>query len=70
MNTNLKIKNIVAKILFATTLFTAPINNINAQDGGDEFGVWGTVEFSKKVNKKSKFVIDAEVRSIEAVSNI
>ena len=70
MNTNSKIKNIVAKVLFATALLTAPINNVNAQESCDEFGVWGTFEFSKKVNKKSKFVIDAEIRSIEAVSDI
>ena len=44
--------------------------HVQAQEVCDEFGVWGTFEFSKKVNKKTKFVIDAEVRSIEAVSNI
>ena len=70
MNTNLKIKNIVAKILFATVILVAPTHNISAQESSDEFGVWGTFEFSKKVNKKTKFVIDAEVRSVEAVSNL
>ena len=70
MNTNLKIKNIVAKALFATALFITPLNNITAQESGDEFGVWGTFEFSKKINKKTKLVIDAEIRSIEAVSNV
>ena len=70
MNTNLKIKNIVAKILFAAVILVAPTHNISAQKSSDEFGVWGTFEFSKKVNKKTKFVIDAEVRSVEAVSNL
>ena len=70
MNTNLKIKNIVAKILFAAVILVAPTHNISAQESSDEFGVWGTFEFSKKVNKKTKFVIDAEVRSVEAVSNL
>ena len=70
MNTNLKIKNIVAKILFASAALLAPMHNANAQKSADEFGVWGTFEFSKKVNKKTKFVIDAEVRSVEAVSNL
>lgn len=70
MNTNLRIKHLIAKALFATVLFITPLNNITAQESGDEFGVWGTFEFSKKVNKKTKLVIDAEIRSIEAVSNV
>ena len=70
MNTNLKIKNIVVKVLFATVILVAPTHNISAQKSSDEFGVWGTFEFSKKVNKKTKFVIDTEVRSVEAVSNL
>ena len=70
MNTSSKTKNIVARILFAAVLLTTPTLCINAQESCDEFGVWGTFEFSKKVNKKTKFVIDAEIRSIEAVSNI
>lgn len=70
MNTNLKIKNIVAKILFAAVILVAPTHNVSAQESSDELGVWGTFEFSKKVNKKTKFVIDAEVRSVEAVSNL
>ena len=69
MNTNLKIKNIIAKTLFAIAITIIPSHSINAQKSSDDFGIWGTVEFSKKVNKKSKFVIDAEVRSIEAVSD-
>ena len=70
MNTNSRIKYTVAKLLFATALFVTPVLNITAQESSDEFGVWGTFEFSRKVNKKTKFVIDAEVRSIEAVSDI
>lgn len=70
MNTNLKTKEIVAKIFFAMILFLFPTHSICAQESKDEFGVWGTFEFSKKVNKKTKFVIDAEVRSIEAVSDM
>lgn len=69
MNTNLKIKDIIAKTLFAIAITIMPLHNINAQKSSDDFGIWGTFEFSKKVNKKSKFVIDAEVRSIEAVSD-
>lgn len=69
MNTNLKIKDIIAKALFAIAITIIPSHSINAQKSSDDFGIWGTVEFSKKVNKKSKFVIDAEVRSIEAVSD-
>lgn len=69
MNTSLKIKDIIAKTLFAIAITIIPSHSINAQKNSDDFGIWGTVEFSKKVNKKSKFVIDAEVRSIEAVSD-
>ena len=69
MNTNLKIKDIIAKTLFAIAITIMPSHNINAHKSSDDFGIWGTFEFSKKVNKKSKFVIDAEVRSIEAVSD-
>ena len=69
MNTSLKIKDIIAKTLFAIAITIIPSHSINAQKSNDDFGIWGTVEFSKKVNKKSKFVIDAEVRSIEAVSD-
>ena len=70
MNTNSKIKRLVSGSLFAIILAVAPMCHVQAQEVCDEFGVWGTFEFSKKVNKKTKFVIDAEVRSIEAVSNI
>ena len=69
MNTNLKNKSIIAKTLFAIAITLMPMHNIVAQKSSDDFGIWGTFEFSKKVNKKSKFVIDAEVRSIEAVSD-
>ena len=70
MNTNLKIKKSVAKALFAIAITLIPLHNIHAQKSSDDFGIWGTFEFSQKVNKKTKFVIDAEVRSIEAVSDI
>lgn len=70
MNTNLKIKKSVAKALFAIAITLIPLHNIHAQKSCDDFGIWGTFEFSQKVNKKTKFVIDAEVRSIEAVSDI
>lgn len=70
MNTSSKIKRLLSGSLFAIVLAVAPMCHIQAQGVCDDFGVWGTFEFSKKVNKKTKFVIDAEVRSIEAVSNI
>ena len=70
MNTSSKIKRLLSGSLFAIVLAVAPMCHIQSQEVCDDFGVWGTFEFSKKVNKKTKFVIDAEVRSIEAVSNI
>lgn len=73
MNTSSKIKTILcncSRYLLATAILVMPACNIHAQEDGDEFGIWGTFEFSKKVNKKTKFVIDAEIRSIEAVNDI
>ena len=59
MNTNLKNKSIIAKTLFAIAITLIPMHNIVAQKSSDDFGIWGTFEFSKKVNKKSKFAICA-----------
>ena len=71
MITNSRTKNnIIANILFAAVLFFIPASHMHAQECNDDFGAWGTFEFSQKVNKKTKFVIDAEIRSIEAVSEI
>ena len=47
MNTNLKIKDIIAKTLFAIAITIIPSHSINAQKSSDDFGIWGTVEFSK-----------------------
>ena len=48
----------------------APICNINAQSSEDEFGIWATVEASKKINKKFKVVGDVEFRTYDFVNNI
>ena len=51
-------------------LMLVPLCNANAQSGEDEFGVWATVEASKKINKKFKFVADAELRTYDFVNNV
>ena len=48
----------------------APLCNANAQATEDDFGIWATVEASKKINKKFKFVGDVEFRTYDFVNNI
>ena len=48
----------------------APLCNANAQATEDEFGIWATVEASKKINKKFKVVGDVEFRTYDFVNNI
>ena len=61
-------KNIIALLVAVFTL--APLCSVNAQSEEHEFGIWATIEASKKINKKFKFVADAEVRTFDFVSNI
>ena len=67
-NSNNSRKSIVA-MLFAMLVF-APLCKANAQAEENEFGIWTTVEASKKINKKFKVVGDAELRTYDFVSNI
>ena len=50
MNTNLKNNGMIA--LLIAMFMLAPLCNANAQATEDEFGIWATVEASKKINKK------------------
>ena len=68
MNTNLKNKGILA--LLVAMFMLAPLCNANAQATEDDFGIWATVEASKKINKKFKVVGDAEFRTYDFVNNI
>ena len=61
-------KNIIVLLVAVFTL--APLCSVNAQSEEHEFGIWATIEASKKINKKFKFVADAEVRTFDFVSNI
>ena len=67
-NSNNSRKSIVA-MLIAMLIF-APLCKANAQAEENEFGIWTTVEASKKINKKFKVVGDAELRTYDFVSNI
>ena len=67
-NSNNSRKSIIT-LLIAMLMF-APLCNANAQGGEDEFGIWATVEASKKINKKFKFVADAELRTYDFVNNV
>ena len=68
MNTNLKNKGILA--LLVAMFMLAPLCNANAQAAEDDFGIWATVEASKKINKKFKVVGDVEFRTYDFVNNI
>jgi hypothetical protein len=69
MNTNSRTKRGVAGCLLMALFALAPLCNINAQES-DDFGVWATFEASKKINKKFKAGIDAEVRTMDAVNSL
>lgn len=40
------------------------------ENDNDEFGVWTTFEIAQKANKRTKLAFDAEIRSIEGVSDV
>ena len=69
MNTNLKNKKRAGASLLAALFAFAPLFVANAQED-DEFGVWTTVEASKKITKKLKLDFEAELRTIEGVGDI
>ena len=56
--------------LLLAMLMLAPISSANAQSTNDSFGIWATVEASKKINKKFKVVADAELRTTNIVKEI
>ena len=70
MNTNSNNSNKSIITLLIAMLMLAPLYNANAQNNKDEFGIWATVEASKKINKKFKVVADAEFRTYDFVSNV
>ena len=57
-------------LLLSALFILAPLCNANAQATEDEFGIWATVEASKKINKKFKVVGDVEFRTYDFVNNI
>lgn len=70
MNTNLKTKKRLIECLLMAAFILAPVSGANAQSEDDEFGVWTTLEASKKINKKLKLDFEAELRTIEGVGDI
>ena len=70
MNTNLKSKKKLFGCLLLAAFILAPVLGANAQNEDDEFGVWTTLEASKKINKKLKLDFEAELRTIEGVGDI
>ena len=70
MNTNSRTKKKWAVMFLTAMLIIAPFCSADAQSNDDEFGVWATVEASKKINKKLKFDFEAELRTLEGVGNM
>ena len=70
MNTNSKTKKRLIKYMLLAVLAIAPLCTTNAQSDDDEFGVWTTLEASKKINKKLKLDFEAELRTIEGLDDI
>lgn len=71
MNTNSKTK-FIKRVLLTTIISIFPIASLYAigDNDKDEFGVWTTFEIAQKANKRTKLAFDAELRSIEGVSNV
>lgn len=69
MNTNLKNRKRVAAYLLIAVFALSPFFNANAQSD-DEFGVWTTLEASKKINKKFKAAFEAEFRTLDGVGSV
>lgn len=69
MNTNLKNRKRVAAYLLLAVFALSPFFSANAQSD-DEFGVWTTLEASKKINKKFKAAFEAEFRTLDGVGSV
>ena len=70
MNISSRIKKNLAFYLLAAVFAFAPLCNADAQSDDNEFGIWTTLEASKKINKKLKLDFEAELRTIEGVGDI
>ena len=67
MNTNSRTNRLSILLLSAMIL---PFTTVNAQsENDDEFGVWTTLEASKKINKKLKAGFEAEFRTMDGVDD-
>ena len=69
MNINSNKKTKATALLLLAAFLLAPLST-KAQSNENEFGIWATIEASKKLNKKFKIVADAEFRPFDFVSNV
>lgn len=69
MNTNSNNRSNWTKLLTIAILAVFPLCSLTAQSDDNEFGLWTTLEASKKINKKLKLDIEAEMRTIEGVGD-
>ncbi len=57
------------QLLLLATLCLLPLLSVNAQEK-DDFGVWGTFEATKKINKKLKLDFEVELRTTDGFGDI
>lgn len=69
MNINSNKKTKATALLLLAAFLLAPLST-KAQSNENEFGIWATIEASKKLNKKFKIAADAEFRTFDFVSNV
>lgn len=68
MNSRLNNKGLVAYIA-ALLFMLSPICKANAESNNDDFGVWTSLNISKKLTDKLKFELEGELRTINGVSD-
>lgn len=67
---NSKLKNNSIRLLTAALVALFSFGTAQAQGECDDFGVWASVNASKKLTERLKFEIEGELRTVEGVSQM
>ena len=54
----------------AFALSAMPITQVFANDDNDDFGIWTSIDASKKLTEKMKFGIEGEFRTTDGVKEV